>query len=64
MVALKIALFLITAALAAASAIGIQYYNKCPSLKEEEDMKRNFTALVAILVVGILIAGGAIYFLR
>ena len=64
MVALKIALFVITAALAAASAIGIQYYNKCPTLKEEEDMERNFWVLVSMLVLGILIAGGAIYFLR
>lgn len=64
MFALKFALFLVTAALAVASAIGIQYYNKCPTLKEEEDMERNFWVLVSILVLGILITGGAFFFLK
>jgi len=64
MFALKFALFLVTAALAVTSAIGIQYYNKCPTLKEEEDMERNFWVLVSMLVLGILITGGAFFFLK
>jgi len=38
----------------AASAIGIQYYNKCEKLHGEKGMKRNRNFLIFILVASIL----------
>lgn len=37
----------------AATAIGIQYYNKCDKLKEDKKMKRNFIFLWVILGLSI-----------
>ena len=38
----------------AATAIGIQYYNKCDKLQDDDAMKRNRNFLIAILVMSIL----------
>jgi hypothetical protein len=38
----------------AATAIGIQYYNKCDKLKDDKAMTRNRNFLIAILVMSIL----------
>lgn len=38
----------------AASAIGIQYYNKCKDLQEDDAMKRNRNFLIFILILSIL----------
>jgi len=38
----------------AATAIGIQYYNKCKTLQEDPAMKRNRNFLIAIMVMSIL----------
>ena len=38
----------------AATAIGIQYYNKCKPLHEDAAMKRNRNFLIAIMVMSIL----------
>lgn len=38
----------------AATAIGIQYYNKCDKLQDDKAMKRNRNFLIAIMVMSIL----------
>lgn len=39
----------------AASAIGIQFYNKCEDLHDDEKMKRNKHYLIGVLVVATLV---------
>jgi len=46
----------------AASAIGIQYYNKCDKLHDDKAMKRNRNFLIAILVMSILAMLAFMYF--
>ena len=38
----------------AATAIGIQYYNKCDKLQDDKAMTRNRNFLIAILVMSIV----------
>ena len=45
----------------AATAIGIQYYNKCDKLHDDAAMKRNRNFLIAIMVMSILAMVGLGY---
>ena len=44
----------------AMGSIGIQYYNKCPTLHGEKAMKRNRNFLIAMLVLLVILLIGAI----
>lgn len=45
----------------AATAIGIQYYNKCEKLQDDKAMKRNRNFLIFILVASILATLGFLF---
>jgi xanthine/uracil permease len=44
----------------AMGSIGIQYYNKCPTLQDDSSMKRNRNFLIAMLVLMVILLVGAI----
>ena len=62
---LKVILFILAVLTLAASAIGIQFYNKAKDkLSKEEGMQRNRNFLIFVLVASILLSFYGIYYLR
>lgn len=45
----------------AMGSIGIQYYNKCDTLKDDKDMKRNRNFLIGMLIVSVLMTLYSLY---
>lgn len=54
------AVLMICGMLIASSAIGIQYYNMCPSLKKDPNMRQNKHFLVGALVTACLSTAGVL----
>ena len=62
---LKVILFILAVFTLAASAIGIQFYNKAKDkLSKEEGMQRNRNFLIFVLVASILLSFYGIFYLR
>lgn len=53
-------LFLCFVALAM-SSIGIQFYDKCKSLHDDDNMRNNLIFLIATLVVSVIVGGVVTY---
>lgn len=61
---LKFLMLVVSIFVIATSAIGIQYYNKCPALQSDKKMKCNRNFLIFMTVASVLMALVGLFLIR